>query len=524
MAQMKTALELYAEKNNFNYPALALTESDGLENTTKISSTPNNKVLSLFASPVYAAIVHTEPACLRFDQLAELLVSRGYMPGVPRDPQDAPTGTCYKAASIDTDGDPATVEAVTGYAILWEKYKTPTNGEFGNKKTGFIVSKSQEIDETLTASVCSTTGEYPILDLSSVSNLCTRNADGKVADRILGVTDGAEFASTPVASDAQSDTGSDTGSDTSSDQPSDTGSDTGYCSNSAYTDKASCELDRSTCSNPAYSNETDCRGNGETTGAGCSNPSYFDQYSCTTNGAYSGASCSDSTYTSQSTCEANGTYSGGSCSDASYTSSTSCTGAQCSTGGGTCSGGGYTDSSNCVSATCAGTDYCSNSTYTDSSSCTNAQCESGGSCNGGGYTDPTSCSSAQCGGSAAYCGNGVSGDPESCENAGSTWYPETPTYNCGYSWVAGYTNCGYSWNTGSSVSCGYTWTVTTANCGHVWYPGNYTQNTWYQGTFTNYTWSSGTFTSYTWTSVPGSTWNQQFDIKIAQRNEPKTWI
>lgn len=476
MAQVKIALELYAEKNNFNYPLLSKSEEVTNKSTFSFVAPQVNRILAFSASPVYASVVHTEPACLKFDQLAELLTARGYLPTVPHDPQDSPTGTCYKAVSVDTDGDSSTAEAVAGYALLWEKYKTQTNGEFGNKKTGFIVSKSQEIDNTLAATVCTTTGEYPILDLANMSGLCTRNADGKIADKIIGVTDGVEFSSVSISSGVSSDIPSDIPSDMSSDLGSDTGSDAGssnaYCSDSQYTDQYNCEMDRSYCSNPAYSDQSSCTTNGESFAGSCSNSAYSDEYSCTTNGSYSNGYCSDSSYTDEWSCTSNGSYSGG------Y-----------------CSGGGYNDQSSCESAGFGGDGYCSNSQYTDQSSCESAGYESGGYCSGGGYGDEESCINSGYSSGSDYCSDGYSSDQYSCENNGATWYTST-WYSNNYTWYpASYSSYGYTWTSGTWSSYGYTW-----------YQGTYTANTWYSGTFTNNYWTAGSWEPYTWNSIPGNTW------------------
>jgi prepilin-type N-terminal cleavage/methylation domain-containing protein len=426
MAQVKTALELYAEKNSYNLPVLAYAQPG--ENVKE------SKVFSFLATPVYAD-GHTEPACVKFDQLAQILVNAGYMPQIPKDPRDAPTDSCYKAYSIDTDGDTSTAEAITGYALLWEKYETATNGVYGNKKVGFISSGKTEVNGSLMSQVCTITGEYPIFDLSSTSNLCTRNPSDVVADRVLGITNGVEYSSGVVTpSDIPSDTPSDIPSDIPSDTPS-TGS--GYCSNSSYTNQADCEQDRSYCSNNAYTDQASCESHGETTSSYCSNSNYTDQYSCESNGSYSGGSCSG--------------------------------------------GGSYTDESSCLSAGYYSPEpSCSNSSYTDEYSCVNATVEtSPGYCSGSGYYDESSCTSATCGGTSAYCSDYTSYDQYTCESNGATWYPEQST-SCGYYWnPATYGNAGYSWNNGVFYSYNY-----------VWYPGTYTANTWYQGTFTPYTWTS----------------------------------
>ncbi len=436
MAQVKTALELFTEKNSYTLPVLA--------EVTVPKFAVKGKTVSFLATPVYAD-GHTEPACIRFDQLVQLLINAGYMPQIPKDPRDAPTDSCYKAYSIDTDGDSSTAEAITGYAILWEKYDTATNGVYGNKKVGFISSGKTEVNGSLMSQVCTTTGEYPIFDLSSTSNLCTRNPGDVVADRVLGVTNGVEYSSgTITPSDMTSDSSSEVPSDIPSDIPSDTPSSIGYCSNTNYTTQPECERDRSYCSNSAYS----------------------DQASCESNGTTSNGYCSNSSFTDQSSCESNGTYSGGSCSGGSYPDEASCT-----------SAGYYSPAA-----------YCTNSSYSDQASCEGATVvTTSASCSGGGYTDESSCLSAVCGGTSAYCSDYTSSDQFTCESNGQTWYPEQNT-SCGYTWTAAtYGNAGYTWYPG--IFYGYSYT-------------------WYPGTFTAYTWTQGTYTPYTWNSIPGATWYQ----------------
>lgn len=435
MAQVKTALELYIGKNGYTLPVLAHADVQEGEK--------DKKIFSFLATPVYAD-GHTEPACIKFDQLAQILVNGGYISQIPKDPRDAPSDSCYKAYSVDTDGDTSTAEAIAGYALLWEKYETATNGVYGNKKVGFISSGKTEVNGSLMAQVCTATGEFPIFDLSSVSNLCTRNPNDAVADRVLGVTSGVEYSSGVVTpSDVPSEVPSDIPSDVPSDTPS-TGS--GHCSNSSYTNQTDCEQDRSYCSNNAYT----------------------DQYSCESNGVNVYPSCSNGAYTDQYTCESNGSYSNGSCSG----------------------GDSYSDESSCLSAGYySPAPGCSGGGYQDEYSCVNAMVEtSPGYCSGSGYYDESSCTSATCGGSSAYCSDYTSYDQYTCESNGATWYPEQ------------YTSCGYYWNPASYGNAGYTWSSGVFyNYNYVWYPGTYTPYTWNSGSYTPYVWTSvpgGTWYQY----------------------------
>lgn len=503
MAQVKTALELYAQKNNYVYPSLAISEGTKgyIQNSTYTSRV---SIFNTIAKPVFAEVQHVEPACQNFDRLAEILVTNNFLPAVPHDPQDAESGTCYKAYSIDTDNDPATIEAIAGYALLWEKYTTQTGEQFGNKKTGFIVSKTQEIDGTLAAAVCTTTGEYPILDLANTTSLCTRNSEGKIADRIIGVTDGEEFSSASLTSDTQSDNASSTSSDLNSDTSSDTASETqsdipsdmaseipsdtaseapsdspsdivaAYCSNPAYTDQANCTMDRSYCSNPVYADQTSCTNNGYSTSAYCSNPSYTDEWSCISNGSYANGSCSDPAYTDQSSCTNNGSYVGGSCSGGSFTNQASCESAGYYSGGYCNGNGSYTDQASCEGSGYTVSGYCSNSGFSNQSDCVNA-----------GYTSGTS-----------YCSDSSYSNQGDCVSNGSTWNDAI--------WVS----YNYTWYPDTWISNNYTWNPGQwSSYNYIWYPGTYTSNTWYPGTFTANTWSSGTYTPYVWNSVPGATWN-----------------
>ncbi len=551
MAQMKTALEMYAEKNNFNYPVLAANISDthiaAAAGISKVSVAP---ITPFLATPAFADGEHTETGCVRFDQLATLLINQGFLPKEPKDPQDAPTGTCYKAFSIDTDSDPNTAEALTGYALLWEKYKTPTGTEYGNKKTGFIVSKNQEVTSQLASTVCTTTGEYPVLDLANTGGLCTQNPGGRIADKVIGVTNGVEFSSASDSnpSDPESDISSDTSSDTtpsdqSSDQVSDTSSDIGpHCSDPQYTDQYNCELDRSYCSNGVYTDQYSCTSNGESTSGYCSDPSYTDEYSCTSSYSGSGGYCSNGAYADEYSCTSNGSYSDGYCSNSSYTDQSSCenagysSGGYCSNGsyydqsscenagyttGGYCTGGGYWNESDCVNAGYYGTGSCSNSGYYNQYDCENAGYDDSGSCSNSSYYDQYSCENAGYWTSDYYyCSDGYSYDQYTCENNGYQWqyssgsyqsygYVWTPSmhHNYGYTWSNGYQSYGYSWVPESTTSYGYTWYPGSfQSYGYIWYLGSYTSNTWYPGTYTQNYWTSGTYQPYQWYSAPGNIW------------------
>lgn len=412
LQQVKTALELYAEKNQYVLPQLA-------QGTSSIFAKEQEQsfAMSLFVKTAHAQVTHTEPACVAFDQLGTLLVNAGYMPQVPRDPRDAATDTCYKAYSIDADSDPTTIEAIAAYTLLWEKYQTPTDGVYGNKKAGFIVSGKTEVNPNLMSVTCTVTGEYPVFDLSSTSSLCTRNPSDTVADIVLGVTRGSEYAS-----------GVSSPSDVSS-------SSNGTCSISQYTNEADCIAQRSYCSDNTYLNETDCTSNGVTSGASCSNLVYTDEFSCTSNGTYSGGSCSG--------------------------------------------GSGYPDESSCINAGYySPSNGCSNSSYTDESSCTNASCVTApGSCTNGSYSDQSSCTGAQCLSTSGYCSDYSSTDELTCTSNGYTWTPDQYT-SCGYSWTPDqYANCGYTWTTGTWYSYMYTWYPGTL-VPNTWYPGNFTPHTW----------------------------------------------
>jgi prepilin-type N-terminal cleavage/methylation domain-containing protein len=462
MQQVKTALELYAGKNGYVLPMLAeasYQEKYAIKNDSTTINVPVPVVVrSLLGHVAYADVVHTETACLQFDQLATLLMNQGLLTQIPHDPQDAPTDTCYKAFSIDTDGNSATAEAVTAYTLMWEKYKIQTNGVYGNKKVGFIFSKNAEVGGELAADVCTVTGEYPTLDLSQTYSLCTRNLEGKIADKVLGVTEGVEFTSSEVASDTSSESPSDTPSDQPSDTPSDTPSDapsevpsdggsvSAHCSNPNYTSQSECERDRSNCSDPYYT----------------------DQGNCTNNGSYIGSYCSDSTITDPATCTNQGHYEGGYCNGGlAYNTESLCTSAGY-TSDGTCSGGSYgmyTTKSSCEDAGTITPGYCDNSSYSDSSSCTEASFLS----------------------SAAHCSDWSSSDSLSCENSGHTWYEDQ------------YSSWGYQWHPEQLTRYGYSWTDGVwTSYGYIWYAGTYVQNVWYQGAWT----------SNTWNSIPPSTWYQ----------------
>ncbi len=336
LQQVKTALELYLGKHSYTLPTLAVSGSvsEGEEllaytetqtqNSIKTSKIPVGNFLTQVAQ---ADTTHTDPACVRFDQLATILVNEGFLPRVPQDPQDTPADSCYKAFTIDTDNDSSTIEAITAYTYLWEKYTTQTNGVYGNKKVGFIVAKGTDITGTLTAQVCSATGEYPILDLSSASNLCLRNQNDTVADIILGVTKGEEYASNIDASDSASDSGSASDSASASDNSSASDSasaPSGHCSNPIYTNEVECIRDRSYCDDSTYTDQYLCTLNGHYANGTCSDPAYTNEQSCISNGSYLGGYCSDNSYSDENSCINAGYWTGPVCSNPAYIDQTEC--------------------------------------------------------------------------------------------------------------------------------------------------------------------------------------------------------
>lgn len=550
MTQIRSALELYSNDNNYLYPTvLTLVSKDSTSSsavaTSGIVPTGNTNVqpiISRLASLVTIKEVSAEGSrdqnCTYFDNLASLLVPK-YIGSIPRHPLDNGTDVCYRYFA-SASGD----HAVAYGSLITETY---SNGL--NKQAGITLGKT---DETSLQDICNENlnsgsglgpGALPFPLFSGGANQCSGTS---VADEVIGVTSGngdvviVFSCSDPQYGDQTSCESehsycSDPQYTNSTDCESNGGTSQGTCSNPSYTDQSSCEsagsMSGQGCSDPQYSDESSCLGAGYYSGGGCTGGGYSDQSSCIGAG-YDNGSCSGYGYYDPSSCTSAGYYSGGGCSNGSYYDQSSCVNAGYSSGGGYCSNSGYYDQTSCEGAGTYNMAYCSGGGYYDQYSCENAGYSSG-YCSGGGYSDQSSCESAACSTNPAYCSDGVSTDPDTCANNGYSWYGETQN-SCGYYWTAGSSGYGYTWYPDSFASYGYTWYPETfTSYGYTWGDSTYysygyywssnwqsygyqwneptwmsASNSWNPGTWMNagYQWTPGQYTQNTWTYVPPGVW------------------
>lgn len=446
ISQVRNALELYANENNFIYPSIvANNQSDSFAlnhaNSDSIKKVGffQRVIQYAFGEKVYAQSRNSN--CQSFDNLQSALSP--YIKQLPKHPLDDGIDVCYKYFSL-SDGTIASVYT----SLITEKYDNGINKQvgvvFGNTEYGGLMQLCQE-NLTTTNMLNGNSGAHPY-PMFSGSDHCS----GELADEVIGVASGNGQVTL-----------------------------TYQCTLSQYTNKRDCEQDRSYCSDSSYTDQSSCESNGVSTPGVCSGGSgYTDESSCTSAGSTSSGSCSGgSSYTDESSCTSAGYYASGECSGGSgYTTQSACTGAGETTPG-----------------------YCSNSSYTDAASCTGAGTYTPGYCSSGIHTDASSCTGAGYFGS-PYCSDSQYSTREDCQAALATWYQE-PWISYGYSWTEPvFTSHNYTWTPGTFTSYNYTWTPTN------WTSYNYT---WTPGTWTsyNYTWAPGTYTQHTWTSVPAGSWN-----------------
>lgn len=161
MRAVRTALELYGEKNKYDYSGLFIV-----------------------APP---ASSHTDTNCNLFDDVAQKLVNLKYLSAVPTDPRDTAAGpTCYKLAVILNNATYGTI--VSAYAIEWQKYKNVN----ANRKVGFVVSKSGDPVATAGVACLAYTATYlfPVFDPTSSGNGYCNTAVLPIADLLLGTSAG----------------------------------------------------------------------------------------------------------------------------------------------------------------------------------------------------------------------------------------------------------------------------------------------------------------------------------------------
>ncbi len=151
MREMRTALELYGQKNNHDYSGL-----------------------------VAAPETYTE--CQLFNVMAAKLVQDGYLSDIPRDPRNNASTICYHAYMNSSYSQYGTI--IAAYAYKWQKY----NSIEANKKTGFVTSKGGDISEL--APITCQNFSYPIFTPRFTGNECQDSGGFKMADKVYGVTEG----------------------------------------------------------------------------------------------------------------------------------------------------------------------------------------------------------------------------------------------------------------------------------------------------------------------------------------------
>ena len=449
IAQVRNALELYANENNFVYPpivanntSVALSEYPKNNSRESVAYSAGESFLKKIKKYVVGDAVFAQSRssnCQSFDNLQTYLSK--YIGEMPKHPLDNGEDVCYKYFSL-SDGSVASVYT----SLITEKYNVGVNKQIGavlgNTEESALMQLCQE-NLTATNILNGNTGAHPY-PMFSGSGHCS----GSLADEVIGVSSGNGLVNLVY-----------------------------QCTLSQYTNESDCEQDRSYCSDDRYSNQNSCESSGLSTPGSCSGGgSYTDESSCTSAGYSSGGGCSGGGFTDEYSCTGAGYYASG------Y-----------------CSGGGYTDEASCTGAGMSTPGYCSNSGYSDESSCTGAGMSTSGYCSNSGYSDEASCTGAGYTGS-SYCSDSQYGTSQGCTEALATWYQD-PWINYGYSWTPGtFSSYGYTWTPGTFSSYGYTWTLTD------WRNYGYT---WSYGTWTNYgyTWTNGTYTQNTWTSIPGGSWN-----------------
>ncbi len=314
MSQIKNALELYANENNFTYPDPQVEVAQSDTETFTVKNRVEKFLSFLIPEKVYAQSQSSRNRnCVRFDNLSSVLVPK-YIGQIPRHPLDDGFNVCYqyfKSQSMNT-------------AVAYGPLVSETYSQGNSKQVGVVLGETEV--ESLMA-IC--TDILEDTDTGTPYPLFTGpdHCSGEVADDVLGVVDG-EGDVLLVES----------------------------CSLPEYGDQEECEANRSTCSDDQY------------TSAG--------QEACEANGVYEDDYCEgDVSIESEEECEEAGYYDGGSCSDSQFEDKISCEGAEIWSES-HCDGGAYSDEASCESAgysegQCNGGSY-----FTDESSCVGASYES----------------------------------------------------------------------------------------------------------------------------------------------------
>lgn len=158
MRAVRVAMELYGEKNSYDYSGL-------------------------FSGTLPSGDHSVNVDCKLFDQVAKRLMQLSYLPSVPVDPTNTDTGvndTCYRMQVLSST-EYGTVVAV--YALEWRKYA----GGSANRKVGFVVSKN---GEALTvAGITCVNFSYPLFN--TTDNYCIPPpGDDSTVDVLLNVSPG----------------------------------------------------------------------------------------------------------------------------------------------------------------------------------------------------------------------------------------------------------------------------------------------------------------------------------------------
>lgn len=474
MTQIRNALELYANDNNYVYPLVVNLASNQSQfaktNANSISLNPASSIIKmLFANPLYAD-VGRDQNCEYFDNLSTVLVPK-YIGSMPRHPFDDGVNVCYKYFATDS-GDTA---------VAYGPLITETYSEGISKQAGIAVGKT---DQESLQNICSANlesgtnlgeGASPFPFFSGGSDHCS----GVIADTVIGITSGEGNVTV-----------------------------TSSCSLSQYNNQEDCESEHSYCTDPQYTDQVTCEFNGAYAQGTCNGGGeYTDESSCINAGYMSGEGCSGGWYPDESACVSAG-FSSGYCDNSSYYDEVTCTSAGYYSGGG-CSGNGYYDQYSCENAGYPSAGWCSTGGYYDQSTCESAGTIDG-YCSGGGYTDESSCVSATCSSMAAYCSDGVSSTYEDCIANGFSWN-DAQSSSCGYYWSPGSVGYGYQWYPGMITLFGYTWSEPTfASYGYQWHNNFYSYGYyWYPGNWSTYgyQWTPGTYTSNIWVNVPAGVWS-----------------
>lgn len=136
LRQVKLAAEMYFIDYR-DYPPV--TSGTGFNVFEKNKTASLNSKLAFFTKTVEAqsSSRHTTPLCANFDNMAQVLVDKKYIPSIPVHPYDNDSaGICYKAVKKD--------KTFISYAVLTQHVSTNTSGNVANKRTGFIVGDTSQ--------------------------------------------------------------------------------------------------------------------------------------------------------------------------------------------------------------------------------------------------------------------------------------------------------------------------------------------------------------------------------------------